>query len=185
MKEKYSNIIALAVSLTLVGCASQLPSGGSYVESFIKSTECAPTKLSYLYVSEPDDHWRRLLKESTDQVNSIIVSDTFAKQCQTLKMNRTNGKNIQEVCREIACSGEKTIRFGFFNRTNTTAIARELGNGVVEFNIAKPNSGAGKPGNIVHEFTHTLGYTHFTNFSWLGKYSVPYEVGGLVDNLAK
>ncbi|EFF84515.1 hypothetical protein HMP0015_0008, partial [Acinetobacter haemolyticus ATCC 19194] len=56
-------------------------------------------------------------------------------------------------------------------------------NQVIHINTAK--SAAGTPGNLAHEFTHTLGYTHFTNFSWLGRSSVPYVTGRFVDKISE
>jgi hypothetical protein len=178
-------VISGIAALMLSACASQLPSGVNYEASFSDDENCEATKIVYEFISEPNDHWRTLLEESTRTANDILVSDNFAKECQITKMNKTLGKSVQEVCREMACSGTKHLKYDFFNDQGTSAIAREVGNGTVEFNIAKPNSGAGGPGNIAHEFTHTLGFKHFTNFAWLGKYSVPYEVGGIVQTMSE
>lgn len=184
MNHKNKMLALLASSLLFTGCASQLPIGGSFVDSFTGIPSCQATKIEYEYVSDPNDYWADLLKNSTEKANESLLSPEFAKACQNLKLNKTNEKTVQDVCREMACSGDKKLKFGFFDDAGTSVIAREVGNGVIEFNIAKPNSGAGSIGNIAHEFSHTLGYRHFTNFSWLGKYSVPYEVGGLVDKLS-
>ena len=177
-------IVSASAIILLASCASQLPKDGQYVDTFTTNPACKPTHLMFEFVSVPDNYWKTRLTESTGKANEILVSDEFAKACQQLTMNKTKGKSVQEVCNELACSDTRTLKFGFFNNKRTSAIAREMGNGVVEFNIAKPDSGAGSPGNIAHEFTHTLGYKHFTNISWLGIFSVPYEVGGLVDELS-
>lgn len=172
------------IAFLISGCASQLPAGGAYLDSFTDDEECETTIIRYEFVVDPNDHWRSLLEKSTRTANDILISDSFAQMCQITKMNKTNGKSVQEVCREMTCSGTRELKYGFFHDPKTRAIAREVGSGVIEFNTAKPNSGAGGPGNIAHELTHVLGYKHFTNWSWLGKYSVPYEVGGIVQKIA-
>jgi hypothetical protein len=99
-------------------------------------------------------------------------------------MTRTNGKSIQEVCRELVCAETVKPIVKFYNNPNTRAIAYEE-NGALHINTAKQSAGAGDSGNMAHEFTHTLDYTHFSNWAWLGKSSVPYRVGNLVNKLAK
>lgn len=115
-------------------------------------------------------------------MSRLIKTKEFARRCQSLRLNRTNGKSVQEVCRELVCSGAIEPIISFFSNDATRAIAYE-DNGKLYINTAKKTSGAGGPGNIAHEVTHILGYRHFTNWAFSGKNSVPYQIGSLAEEL--
>jgi hypothetical protein len=145
---------------------------------------CTPTKLVVKFTETPSDLWRTRLESSAALASTILSSDAFAAKCVEMTMRRTNDRTVSDVCRHVACAGEHQLAIGFFHDANTRAIASEGEDGI-SINTAKADAGAGTPGNLVHEFTHILGYTHWTNWAFLGKRSVPYMVGNLVDEIAE
>ena len=182
------NILCVAsISIMLGGCtlfsANQFPEGASQVSSFNKESACTPTKVIPTFSGERSDEWEKRVSSSSETVTKVFQTQDFAQACQALRMTRTNGKSVQEVCREMVCAGEITPSISFYHDPNTRAIAYES-NGALFINTAKKFAGAGGPGNIAHEVTHTLSYTHFTNWAFLGKSSVPYRIGNLVEKLA-
>lgn len=181
MKTTVLSLTCIAVGFTLlISCAvNKVPDGGKTNISFLEEPTCIPTVLKIEFVPEPGEFWKERLTESAGAATEILTSPDFGLRCQNSKMKRTNGKSVQEVCRELVCAGSQTVKFGFYEKKNTRAIAYEQ-NGIVYINTAKNT--AGTPKNVAHEFTHTLGYTHFTNWAILGRGSVPYVVGGLVDS---
>lgn len=144
--------------------------------------DCAATDLVLQFSGDADAVWRSRLVAAAERASRVLATDEFKAKCNRLKLSRTNGKTVAQVCDEVACSGKQTITIGFFHKENTKAIASE-GEDTIFINTAKEDGGAGSPGNLVHEFTHALGYTHFTNFPIFGKNSVPYKIGNLVDEL--
>ena len=95
-------------------------------------------------------------------------------------MNRTGGRSVEEVCEQLACAGEREIKIGIYADPSMKTFAFEK-RGAVFINTAKRRGG--KPGNLAHEFAHTLGYSHSSYWGILKKQSVPYVVGALVDQL--
>ncbi|WP_156948092.1 hypothetical protein [Marinobacterium jannaschii] len=185
------NLKFLPLGLTLLsisGCAmwsaDRYPDGVVADAQFVSEPMCMPTNISPDISGEPSPEWKQRVIHSSSVATRILASQEFAQACQSLRMTRTNGKSVQEVCREMVCSGTVKPSVNFYNKPSTRAIAYEK-NGALYINTAKESAGAGGPGNMAHEFTHTLGYTHFSNWSFLGKSSVPYRVGNLVERLAK
>jgi hypothetical protein len=170
--------------------AEKYPQGATANVNYLSEASCSPTiitpKFGETTVFEGDKalekKWVDKIKESAQLANKQISSKEFAMKCQSLNVTKTNGKTVQEVCREIVCSSAVHPTIGFYNNPGTKAIAYESEGGLF-VNIAKDAQGAGGTGNLVHEFTHTLGYKHFTNFALLGQCSVPYRVGNLVEEL--
>tara|TARA_R110001583_G_scaffold119228_1_gene270591 strand:- start:4400 stop:4885 length:486 start_codon:yes stop_codon:yes gene_type:complete len=146
--------------LSIAGCsmfsADRYPVGVADDVLFSSEPDCKPTIISPNIIDAPSSEWKQRIIDSSSKATKVLGSPEFTAQCQSLKMTRTNGKSIQEVCREMVCA-----------------------------ETAKQSAGAGDPGNMAHEFTHTLDYTHFSNWAWLGTSSVPYRVGNLVNKLAK
>ena len=140
------------------------------------------SQLEVNFISEPTIFWKTKLQKSAQAANTIISSKEFLDRCNASKLRNTNGKFVPQVCQEIICAGKRNVNFEFYNSSNSRAIAYEKNN-IVYINTAHQN--AGTPGNIVHEFTHTLGYKHFTNWPFLSKNSVPYTIGNLVDNMSQ
>ena len=171
--------VLAAVALILTACSLRGPRSAS--EDPAPSLHSSPTDLSIEFVTDPTASWAQRLNESAATAEAILQSEEFASRCRASKMSRTNGKPVEQVCREFSHAGPIKIEVGFYHDPDTRAIAYEQ-NDVVYVNTAK--SEAGSPGNIAHELAHVLGYTHFTNWAFLGRNSVPYVVGELVDSQA-
>ena len=181
---RYAEAVCWLLCVTaLLGCSKRQPENERFAESFTQQVGCNATRIRYAYHHQPDDYWHERIKESVARANRILTSRAFAQACQRMTMNKTNGKSAQEVCREMACAGIQSLNLGFFHDPNSRYIARKAGADIVQFNTAKPNSQAADAGNVAHEFTHVLGYKHFTNRAEFGQRSVPYRVGGLVRQL--
>ena len=183
MKSITIYISCLFIGGCAVFSARQIPEGGSTIEQFTSDPTCNSTQLSPVFVGdEPGEAWKNKVLSSAQTVGQVLASDDFAQRCQSLNLIMTRGETVQEVCRRLVCAGDVSPDIGFYYDQHTRAIAYEE-DGALYINTAKGSQGAGGVGNIAHEFTHTLGYKHFTNFALLGSYSVPYEVGELVEEL--
>jgi hypothetical protein len=166
-------LYASALALLLVGCAATPP---AEPQSLL-----GQTKITVSFHSEPTPFWRERIERNAVIAGKIITSEAFAERLRNVKLTRTNGRTSAEVCRHLQFSGPVNVVFGFYHDTRTSAIAYE-GEGAVFINTAREDA-AGLPGNIAHELTHQLGYTHLTNFRIFGRTSVPYVVGDLVHDL--
>lgn len=180
-------LIAIAFS-TLGGCAfwsaDRYPDGVSKDVNFSIEEQCKATEIIPVFSGSGSDDWKQKVELSSAQATRVLSTQEFASSCQSLRLTSTNGKSVQEVCREMVCSGVIQPSISFYKDSDTRAIAYEE-NGALYINTAKENAGAGGPGNIAHEFTHTIGYTHFSNWAFLGGSSVPYQVGNLVEKAVK
>lgn len=180
--------LIVCFSITVSGCAlwsaDRYPNGVTADAQFSSEPTCKLTEIEPNFIGDTSPEWRQKVLQSADEATRILHTPEFAASCQSLRLTRTNGKSVQEVCREMVCSGVVKPRVGFYHKSSTRAIAYEK-NGALFINSAKEDAGAGSPGNIAHEFTHTLGYTHFSNWAFLGKSSVPYRVGNLVEHLSQ
>lgn len=180
-------VIVVSLSIMFGGCtlfsAKQFPEGSSQVVNFNDPETCNSTKVMPTFSGEHSEVWEERVLSSAKTVTEILQTQSFSQACQALRMTRTNDKSVQEVCREMVCAGEIIPSISFYHDPSTRAIAYES-NGALLINTAKESAGAGGPGNIAHEVTHTLGYTHFTNWAFLGKSSVPYRIGNLVQKLS-
>lgn len=176
--------LVLMILVILTSCTSQsekeYPQEGIPKIDFVSEDSCELTDLKPIFIGKSEPAWEAIISESALQATNIIRSPEFSLECQHSRMSRTRGRTVQEVCREVICSGVIRPQVGFYNNPNTRAIAYE-DDGALYINVAKFDYGAGSPGNIAHEFAHTLGYTHFTNWAFFGKRSVPYVVGRLVE----
>jgi hypothetical protein len=65
-----------------------------------------------------------------------------------------------------------------YTRSNTTRIWMNT----KYFNVYTPYNVAG---NLMHEWTHKLGFSHAVNYSSSRDYSVPYAVGSIMEKLGK
>lgn len=171
-------IVFGAASLMLAACASP-----SRPQSEIGScAQCSPTRLSAVFISGGDEASKERIRESVREASTILASKQFQKRCRESAMNRTGAWTIEQVCRRFACAGDGEIRIGLYSDPAMKAVAFEK-SGAIFINTAKQR--AGQPGNLAHEFAHTLGYSHTTYWGIMRKRSVPYVVGGLVDRLAE
>ena len=142
--------------------------------------ECPATIIVPVYVGTVPKQWRKKVQESAASLGNILASEEFAVRCGSLRLTRRNGKSVTEVCRQLSCAGEIAPTVSFYRDPESRFIAYERG-GALFVNTAK--DAAGKPGNLAHEVTHILGYTHFSNKRFLGTSSVPYRIGSLVREL--
>jgi hypothetical protein len=140
------------------------------------------TTFRLVYRSEPTAFWRERLERNARNAEAILATSAFLKECMAQKMTQTD-KSVEEVCRDMQYAGPVVLEIGFYERWWTRAIAREMG-GYVDVNTAKVKQGAGSPGNIVHEFAHTLGYRHKSNLESRSSSTVPYVIGYIVDRLS-
>jgi len=161
--------------ILLASCAT--PSASP--QAIVTEQQCKATNLHVEFVSETTPLWKSKVEQSALAANAVLSSSEFSQACASSTLQRTNGKPVAQVCHEVMCSDKQLIKLGFYSDPGTRAIAYES-DGAIYLNIEQES--AGSPGNLVHEFTHTLGYTHFTNWAFLGRKSVPYVVGNLVDS---
>jgi hypothetical protein len=89
-----------------------------------------------------------------------------------------------QVADKLASAAEVTISVGFYWNPFGPAVAKE-GNGLVRFNSAKESRGAGSPGNVAHELMHALGYEHNGNYPAGNEHTVPWVIGGFVEEFAR
>ena len=185
--KKRVNFLLLCTSVAVAGCtfssANRYPQGVTKNANFKNESSCVPTKIQPIISGEGTNEWKQRVQASADAVTQVLQTQEFSAACQSLELTRTNGRSVQEVCREMVCSGEISPSISFYHDPNTRAIAYES-DGALFINTAKEAAGAGGTGNIAHEVTHTLNYTHFSNWAFLGKCSVPYRIGNLVEKLA-
>lgn len=141
---------------------------------------CSATMITPKYVGRSDSLWRGKIQASAQTVSRILASEEFFTKCRSLRLSRTNGKSVDEVCRQLACSGKIIPAISFYHDPDSRFIAYASG-GTLFINTAKTT--AGSPGNLAHEVAHTLGYSHFSNRRLFGMSSVPYRIGDLVTKL--
>jgi hypothetical protein len=176
----------ISALVILGGCAfsaaKRYPEGVSYDINFMNESSCVPTNIKLEFSGQTSIYWEHKIQSAAILATKAIQSQEFSAACHDLKLTHTNGKSVQEVCREMVCSSEITLSINFYHDANTRAIAYER-DGALFINTAKEKEGAGSPGNIAHEVTHILDYKHFSNWAFLGKSSVPYRIGNLVESL--
>lgn len=147
---------------------------------------CDKTSIEIVFIEPPaDEFWKNKLNTSLPIVNNILSSDDFLKQCSLTWMTNMQGKSSSEVCREVACNGPTRVNVGFFNKKSKGIAMTDMASGIIRFNTFSKDSIAGTPGNIIHEFTHVLGYKHLTNFRLIAQTSVPYKIGDLADKFSE
>ena len=171
-------IVFGTASLVLAACAS--PPG--LQPELVSYAQCNPTRLAAVFISEGDEVSKERIRESLRQASRVLASGEFLQGCRESAMNRTGACTTEEVCARFACAGDSEIRVGLYSDSAMKAAAFEK-SGAIFINTARQR--AGQPGNLAHEFAHTLGYSHATYWGIMRKRSVPYVVGGLVDRLAE
>jgi hypothetical protein len=140
------------------------------------------TSITLAYMMEPTPYWRDRLEKNAKVAEAILTSPKFAEECAKRTMTETGGKTVEQICHDVQYAGPVVLKIGFFKRRLTRQIANEQNKGV-SFNTAK--AGVGSPGNIAHELTHVLGYSHASNWEHKSSTTVPYVIGYVVDELAK
>jgi len=168
----------LSVAALLSACASPSTIDVQRTES---PPRCIATDLQPVFITEADEASKVEIQASLGKVSAVLASGAFVQECSRSSMNRTGACSVAEVCQQLACAGAREIRIGIYADASMKTVAFEK-NGAVFVNIAKRRGGV--PGNLAHEFAHTLGYSHATYWSLMKKHSVPYVVGALVDHLA-
>lgn len=151
-----------AICLLLFICAlssssAPRPKSGQLAGSFTRQPSCQTTRVRYTNHYLPDKHWRDRIKNSVAGANQILTYRAFAPAYQRMTMNRTNGKTVQKICREIAYAGDQSLNLDLFHDLNNRCSVRKAGDDIVQFNTAKPKSRAADAGNFAHELTHVLG----------------------------
>lgn len=176
-------LIVSVILAPLSSCATDSNSVLEASESVLElESTCAATDLRVTYISEGTEEWTERIESSARAASAIFNSVEFQQECRSSTMTRRREKSVQQVCSEFSCSGPRTIKVGLYNDPSVRVVAFEK-SGAVFINTAKTH--AGSPGNIAHEFAHTLGYSHSTNWGFIRKRSVPYVIGGLVRSFAE
>lgn len=151
-------------------------------ERQVASASGSRTSISLAYMMEPTPFWKERLEKNVKVAEAILTSPKFAEECAKQTMTETGGKTVDQICHDVQYAGHVVLKIGFFKRRLTRQIAHEQNKGV-SFNTAK--AGAGSPGNIAHELTHVLGYSHASNWEHKSSTTVPYVIGYVVDKLVK
>jgi hypothetical protein len=127
--------------------------------------------------------WHGIIRRNAATAAEIMSRPAFVEQVRTWPRFAHTTDSPEQVAERIRSAGRLTIAVGFYAKSRTKAIAYEQ-NGRVYFNTLKQKYGAGSPGNIAHETTHTLGYKHKGNRRRPNINSVPYRIGDWVEELA-
>lgn len=160
-------------AVLLAGCAPKIavrpPSAGSCIDIHPK-------------FDVPPDEWTKRIEDNSRLASQAMCTPEFLSRVRNWKGFGWTTDSPADVANRIAHAGTVAIDVRFFFDTKTLAIASE-GNGVISFNKAKENAGAGGPGNIAHEAMHALGYRHFWNRPCLQGNTVPWRIGNWVDEV--
>lgn len=132
----------------------------------------------------PPSEWTDRVRRNAQTVESILNSEEFKAQIVRKARFFYSRDTGSVVWQKISSAGTVALTISFFSDRNTRAIACSGHDGTVAFNIEKEKQGAASVGNIAHEVMHVLGYSHFTNFAWPNRNSVPYWVGSLAEQFA-
>ncbi|TDF41474.1 hypothetical protein EYS14_01045 [Alteromonadaceae bacterium M269] len=172
-------LLTISLISSMYGCASKLQVLPQSV------SDCDKTSITFDYKTQPNDEWVEHLNKSISAANQILSDNDFALACSNTWMTNKRGNSASKVCEQLVCGGNTVVQVGFYDDPNSAGIATTgMNDRVMRFNTAKMNQGSGTPGNIIHEYTHVLGYKHLTNFRFIAQTSVPYKVGYLADKYA-
>jgi hypothetical protein len=154
-------------------------------------TACAPTipappptiggciEIHPDFIDSSDD-WTSRITKNAQLASQAMCTPEFLDRVRSWSDFDWTTDSPVDVANRIAHAGVINIKVGFYSDNSTNAIAYENDGGVY-FNKVRASGGAGGIGNIVHEAMHVIGYKHFWNWPWLQGNTVPWRIGGWVD----